>query len=306
MNHNYLISEWTEKDSEYIFGVVGNFCVRNQLHGSDGLPGLLNFVKKLYREKTYMQEPALVKSFGEIAYSLWALDKLGHISFADAVAQNFKKGGDFGDTCRGGNYFRNFELQLEIGLRFIEAGFSVREGGNGEPDYIIESNQFVVEVKAPASKIALIQDVIKAVKQIEASGKKGVIVLVLDHMVARGMIQESMEELPELIKEQILSVLPTGEDFNTIGVIVEWVKWDETSKHPSTITPIMNNQMYSKPENIEIIKTVWQSLCIEDITTFSIHFSDARVQFDYSINRLSDLDPSEAGKEFYERLWGQI
>ena len=91
-------------------------------------------------------------------------------------------------------------------------------------------------------------------------------------MVARGMIQESMEELPELIKEQILSVLPTGEDFNTIGVIVEWVKWDETSKHPSTITPIMNNQMYSKPENIEIIKTVWQSLCIEDITTFSIHF----------------------------------
>lgn len=51
MNHNYLISEWTEKDSEYIFGVVGNFCVRNQLHGSDGLPGLLNFVKKLYREK---------------------------------------------------------------------------------------------------------------------------------------------------------------------------------------------------------------------------------------------------------------
>ena len=205
-----------------------------------------------------------------------------------------------------GNYFRNFELQLEIGLRFIEAGFSVREGGNGEPDYIIESNQFVVEVKAPASKIALIQDVIKAVKQIEASGKKGVIVLVLDHMVARGMIQESMEELPELIKEQILSVLPTGEDFNTIGVIVEWVKWDETSKHPSTITPIMNNQMYSKPENIEIIKTVWQSLCIEDITTFSIHFSDARVQFDYSINRLSDLDPSEAGKEFYERLWGQI
>lgn len=40
-----------------------------------------------------MQEPALVKSFGEIAYSLWALDKLGHISFADAVAQNFKKEG---------------------------------------------------------------------------------------------------------------------------------------------------------------------------------------------------------------------
>ena len=27
MNHNYLISEWTEKDSEYIFGVVGNFVL---------------------------------------------------------------------------------------------------------------------------------------------------------------------------------------------------------------------------------------------------------------------------------------
>ena len=75
-----------------------------------------------------MQEPALVKSFGEIAYSLWALDKLGHISFADAVAQNFKKGGTLVIFVEG-NYFRNFELQLEIGLRFIEAGFSVREGG---------------------------------------------------------------------------------------------------------------------------------------------------------------------------------
>ncbi|HCN57260.1 MAG TPA: hypothetical protein DIS82_03805 [Exiguobacterium sp.] len=310
INYRILIEKWKHKDFDFRIDVVENFCEKNNLYGIDGIRSNLNYVKKIIADKKIEGNKGLLKSFFETAFTIWALDKLGKSSLADTVAKNMMVGGDFGDTSayqsnESGNYFRNFELQLALALRLLEGGLDFNEGGEGEPDFILTSETFVIEIKAPASKLALLQDILKAVKQIELSGKMGVIVVSLDHMVARGMIQNAMDDLPEQIQDIILSVLPVDSNFNTIGVIAEWVKWDEEQQHLSTIQPIMNTQKHSNLENKEIIKKVWQALSFDDISEFPIFHREVTKKFEYEMISISNMDISTVGREFYESLWGE-
>lgn len=310
INYEILMEEWKHKDLDFRIDVVENFCEKNNLYGIDGIRSNLNYVKRIIADKKIDENKGLLKSFFETAFTIWALDKLGKSSLADTVAKNMMVGGDFGDTSayqsnESGNYFRNFELQLSLALRLLEGDFDFNEGGEGEPDFILTSETFVIEIKAPASKLALLQDILKAVKQIELSGKMGVIVVSLDHMVARGMIQNTMDDLPVQIQDIILSVLPVDSNFNTIGVIAEWVKWDEEQRHLSTIQPIMNTQKHSNLENKEIIKKVWQALSFDDISEFPIFHREVTKKFEYEMISISNMDISTVGREFYESLWGE-
>ncbi|MDK3014199.1 hypothetical protein [Bacillus sp. RB3] len=305
-----LLDEWRTKDINFVVDVVEKFCIRNNLNGIDGINGLLSYVKKIIANEKFAENKPLLKSFGETAYTLWALDKLENGHLADTIAKNMVVGGDFGETGayqsgETGNYFRNFELQLAIAVRLLEGGLSFNEGGEGEPDFILNTGTFVVEVKAPASKLALLQNIIKAVKQIEMSGKKGVIIVVLDHMVVRNMVQGVMEDLPIQIQDIILSVLPQDPDFNTIGVIAEWVNWEEDDQHLSTVQPIMSNYKFIDVENREIIKKVWQALSIDDISEFPILHRETQNSFNYNKDLIQNIDISREGKEFYQSIWGE-
>ncbi len=86
----------------------------------------------------------------------------------------------------------------------------VRAGGPSEPDYIIASPSLVIEVKAPGSKKGLFEDMLKAVKQIENSGKRGLIVLSCDHMVSRGYISLENGKLTAQVMDIILAALPNA------------------------------------------------------------------------------------------------
>ncbi|PJN67764.1 hypothetical protein [Bacillus mycoides] len=305
-----LIDEWRKKDINFVVDVVEKFCNRNSLDGIDGIYSFLSYVKKIIVDEKIEENMPLLRSFGETAYTLWALDKLEKGHLADTVAKNMMVGGDFGETgvyqsSESGNYFRNLELQLTLALRLLEGGLSFNEGGEGEPDFILNTETFVVEIKAPASKLALLQDIIKAVKQIEMSGKKGVIIVALDHMVVRNKVRDSMEDLPVQIQDIILSILPKDPDFNTIGVIAEWVKWDEGNQHLSTVQPIMNNHKFSDVENQQIIKKVWQVLSIDDISEFPILHGETQNNFNYKKDLIQNIDISREGREFYQSIWGE-
>ncbi|WP_342556948.1 hypothetical protein [Lysinibacillus sp. FSL P4-0201] len=310
INFEPLLEEWKHKNIYFVIDVVEKFCNKNNLDGIDGIYGFLCYVKKIIADKKVEENKDLLKSFFETSYTIWALDKLGKSNLADAVAKNMMVGGDFGETIayqssESGNYFRNFELQLALAARLLEGGLDFNEGKEGEPDFILTTETFVIEIKAPASKLALLQDILKAVKQIELSGKKGVIVVSLDHMVARGMVQDVMDDLPEQIQDIILSVLPVDTDFNTIGVIAEWVKWDEEQQYLSTVQPIMNTQKHNNLDNQIIIKKVWQALTIEDISEFPILHREVTKKFNYEKNSINNMDISREGREFYESLWGE-
>jgi hypothetical protein len=104
---------------------------------------------------------------------------------------------------------RIFFFKLQVGLRFLEHGFHISVGDEhtGAPDYLIEKEDLVLEVKAPSSRLALFQAVIKGVQLIEANGTSGIIIISLD-MVARGLIPEKEASLPIEIINIVLSALP--------------------------------------------------------------------------------------------------
>lgn len=137
------------------------------------------------------------------------------------------------------------------------------------------------------------------------SGKKGVIVVALDHMVVRNKVQDTMEDLSVQIQNIILSVLPQDPDFNTIGVIAEWVKWDEDNQHLSIVRLIMNNQEFSDLENQKIIKKVWQAFSIDDISNFPILHGETQNNFNYKKDLIQNIDISREGREFYQSIWGE-
>lgn len=205
----------------FVINIIQEYCNRHNLRGPDGLAGLLDYIKAIYdRGQKNSSDDPLVKSFYEIAYLFWALEKVDRKDLVDAVVKQMQYGWDFGET-RGykneeANYFRSFEIELNVGLRLLEHNLDIEAGGEGEPDYIINSPELVVEVKAPGSQIALFQCIIKAIKQIEKYGKKGIVVVALDNMVRRGMISNPAAGLDKDIIDIICSALPTSEKYSTI------------------------------------------------------------------------------------------
>lgn len=227
-----------------MINIIQEYCNRHNLRGPDGLAGLLDYIKVIYdRKQVNSSNASVVRSFGETAYLFWALEKLGRNDLVEAVAKQMQSGWDFGET-RGyknaeENYFPNFEIELNVGLRLLEYNLEIEAGGEGEPDYIINSPEFVLEVKAPGSQKGLFQCIIKAVKQIEKYGKKGIVVVALDHMVRRGMISNPAACLDNNITDIICSALPASEKYSTIGIIVEWVNWDNPEGSSAIVQAIM-------------------------------------------------------------------
>lgn len=126
----------------FCIDIIRNYCNKHNLQGPDGIAGLLDYIKVVYDRKQLNSDNAsVVKSFGGTAYLFWALEKLGRSDLIDAVAKQMQSGWDFGET-RGykneeANYFRSFEIELNVGLRLLEYNLDIKAGGEGEPDYII-------------------------------------------------------------------------------------------------------------------------------------------------------------------------
>lgn len=289
----------------FAINIVRQFSLRNCLSSIEGLPGMLQYIEKII----YISECNNIKvSFFELAYSLWALEKLGRMDWADRIAHNLCIGGDFGDTKsiynEGGNFFRNFELELEIGLRLLEAGIEAIPGDEGQPDYLI-SNDYVIEVKAPASKKALCQDILKAVKQIEKGNTYGIIIVCLDHMVARNMIGEVMKDLSNQIVDIITSLLPSGTTIKTIGIIAEWVNWKMENNCICTIEPFMLKSMHTF-EREQLVRKVWQAIGVENVEKLVVNVKNSNHPFPYShFTDVSEINATEDGKAFYEKVWGE-
>ena len=308
MNYDRLMVEFAAKGIEEILSIVETFCDTHGLGGVDGLYGQLNLVKLLLREGKIQEKPELVRDLGEIAFTIWALGQLNYSHIADDIAQNFKNGGSYGETeaylaSEDGNYFKNFLLQLQVGLRLVEHGFQINCGDDltGEPDYSIENENLVIEVKAPSSRLAMFLSIIKGVQQIEGSGTPGVILLSLDHMVARGMITEIEASLPSEIVNIVLSALPVNPVSNTIGVIVEWCNWtgDEAM---TTVQPIMNTIKGQLESNKMKIMKIWQALSFENVSSGVIVIADSTNPIPYN----GDYNPELDAKKFYSDTWPDL
>ncbi|MDP4146829.1 MAG: hypothetical protein Q8936_20535 [Bacillota bacterium] len=291
----------------FVISIIQEYCNRHKLSGPDGLAGLLDYIRVNYERKDVnSRDDSVIRSFGETAYLLWALEKVGRKDLADAVAKQMQSGWDFGET-RGykneeANYFRSFEIELNVGLRLLEYNLNIEAGGEGEPDYIIDSPQLVLEVKAPGSEKGLYQCIIKAVKQIEKYGKKGVIVIVLDNMVKRGMINNPADGLDKYLIDIICSALPTFEKYSTIGIIVEWVNWDN-SKDCSSIVQAFMLTSKKDGDNEKLITLVLRAVASENEDESKIIFCESQNPFPYDDYRLEDIDPSSDGEQFYEKYF---
>lgn len=293
---------------EFIFGIVQRFCERHNITGIEGLSGLLNYVRLLCREgetNSNDENRAACKSLCEIAYALWALEELNRLDLADVLAPEMKVGCDFGVT--GGykndeaNYFRNIELQLHVALRMIESNLNFGTGGDGEPDYILQEPNVVVEVKAPASNKGLFQCILKAVKQIEKSGRPGIIVIALDHMVRRDKMLAN-GQLPDLILDIIRSALPASNEALTIGVIAESVEWRTEGISAAVVQAIqLTNKNTSANE--ALIKRIWQALSNEDISEKQIETGISDHPFPYDQYSFDELNPTEHGGRFYDETF---
>lgn len=300
-----LLNEFIELASEngcaFILNIIEEYCNRHNLHGPDGLGGLLEYIKIIYeRGKKDSSDDSLVKSFCETAYLFWALEKMGRKDLLDAVAKQMQSGWDFGET-RGyknneANYFRSFEIELNVALRLLEHNLNIKPGAEGEPDYIINELELVLEVKAPGSKKGLFQGIIKAVKQIEKYGGNGIIVVALDHMVRRGMISNPEHGLDKNIIEIISSALPVSEKYSTIGVVVEWVDWDNPKCCSAIVQAIM---LKSNKDNKNLINLVLQAESSGNES--KVIFYDPQNHFPYDDYNLEDIDPSSDGERFYEK-----
>jgi len=308
MSNENLILKFASKSKRDIFSIVETFCQKHGLDGVDGLNGQLSFVKALVREGRVREEPGLVRDLFEIAFSIWALGQLNYSHIADEIAKKLNIGGTYGETdaylmSSGGNYFKNFLLQLQVGLRLIEHGIHIVSGNEktGDPDYIIESENLVLEVKAPASRLALYQALIKGVQQIEATGTPGIIIVSLDHMVARKMINVIEDSLPTEIIDIILSSLPTKPHFNTIGVIAEWCNWTGNEAY-TTVQPVMNTIKGSIVDNKNKIRIIWQALSVEDVSSNMILEKDSPYSFPYSDN----CEPLTNERIFFSETWPEL
>lgn len=225
----------------------------------------------------------------------------------DGVARRFKKGGEYGDTSaylstEEGNYFKNFLLQAQVGLRLVESGIDVTCGDdqNGDPDYFTEED-IRLEIKAPASKLALFQALVKGVQQIEDKGSPGIIVLCLDHMVTRKMIPATVSPLPEEIISIILSGLPTNTNSNTIGVIAEWGSWDGNAAF-TVVQPIMNNAKGQTENNKLKVHKIWSALCSESVYHDGIVVGDTLHPFPYGKDYKSGVKP----ETFFSATWPSL
>lgn len=291
----------------FSISIVKEFCVNNKLLGIDGLPGLLEYIEKVSKRDVRQlipEDEALIKSFGEIAFMLWEFKELGRIDLPNAIANQMINGGDYGDTKNyegknDTNYFRNFELELQVGLRFLEKEYNIRPGSEGEPDYYIDNSSFVVEVKAPASKKALFQDILKAVKQIEKSKLSGVIVLELDHMVKRGMIDNTEGNLNSEIVDIIVSALPCDNKCYTKGAVIEWVDWNK--QNPQAIVQAVMNKKLESSQNKELILKVIEPLIIECPNESQITVSESNHQFIF--DNIEEVNPTIDGENFYNKYW---
>ncbi|MCE7792729.1 hypothetical protein K8O68_09905 [Salipaludibacillus sp. CUR1] len=293
--------------AQYI-DIVENFCNRNELKGIDGIHGLLSYAKKLRTLYSRTRSEKIdLKSFFELSFALWALEIMGRIDIADNVAKNLENGGAFGDTCSyltesNVNYFRSFESEIMLALRLLEGNQNFRIGGLGAPDFILEDLNLSIEVKTPSSKLGLFQALLKGVKQIEKYKYNGIIILILDHMVAREIIKNSMNVLPIDIQQVILTGLPKTENFRTIGAIAEWVKWDEDKLHPSTIMPLAHREQLAKRENL--LRECWRLMTIDNIFNQRITSQEVEETFPFENELIINLDPKIEGEAFFRKKWG--
>jgi hypothetical protein len=308
LNYKKLLIEFAAKGRDEIISIVDTFCETHGLDGVDGLYAQLRYVKLLVREGREQQEAELVRDFGEIAYTIWALGQLDYSHISDSIAQNFKIGGIYGETeayltSGEGNYFKNFLLQLQVGLRLLEHGFHISVGDDrtGAPDYSIEKEDLVLEVKAPSSRLALFQAVIKGVQQIEANGTSGIIIISLDHMVARGMIPEKEASLPIEIINIVLSALPVKDNAKTIGVLAEWCNWIG-EEAITTVQPIMNTKQSELLDNKMKIRRIWQAFSFEDVSSGVIVEGDSPNPFHYN----DDYKPGMNAKDFFSLTWPEL
>lgn len=309
-----LLTEFNELSQKngyvFIINIIQEYCDRHNLQGPDGLAGFLDYIKVLHdRGQINSIDASVVRSFGETAYLFWALEKVGRKDLVDAVAKQMQSGWDFGET-RGykdeeANYFRNFEIELNVGLRLLEYNLEIKAGEEGEPDYIICSPELVIEVKAPGSKKGLFQCIIKAVKQIEKYGKKGIVVVALDHMVRRGMISNPASGLDDNILDIICSALPKSDKCLTIGIIVEWVDWDNPEGCSAIVQTVMLPNKKSE-ENEKLINLVFQAESSEVELESKIIFKESQTPFPYEDFRLEDINPSSDGEQFYEKNLSSI
>lgn len=299
-------THFEQNGSSFVFKIIQEFCNSNNLIGPDGLRGLLDFVEVSIRRDNLENISAEFKSLSEIAFAIWAFDQLNRSDIPNTIAPQFRTGWDFGET-RGyrnveANYFRNFELELHVGLRLLEANLEIVAGRQSEPDYIISTPPLVVEVKAPASKKALFQGIIKATKQIENSGTKGIIILSLDHMVKRGCIDYKNNELPADLINIILSALPRENTF-VLGVITEWVNWEQ--QFPSAIVQaFMLNELHNLQDE-DLLRLVWQSFSNENIEELILNINTGTHPFPYENFAIETLDPSTDGGNFFELHWAR-
>jgi hypothetical protein len=309
MSYEELLNNFRIKKKEEMLLIVDTFCEQNGLVGVDGLYGQLSYVKAIDSKRQKDEEEAgLMRDMYEIAFSIWALEELNYSYIAIDVAQNLKNGGAYGDTTgylssSEGNYFKNFLLQLQVGLRLVEHGFHILCGDDrtGEPDYYIESEDLAIEVKAPASRLALFQAIIKGVQQIESYGSPGIIIITLDHMVARGMIKEVETALPNEIIDIILSALPANDSCKTIGVIAEWCRWQGNEAF-TTVQPIMNTVKGCSENNRNSIRGVWSAFSHEDVSKLEIHVANANHSYPYNEDYSKGIDE----KVFFSSIWTRM
>jgi len=298
----------SSNQQNFLVEIVNDFCERNKLKGIDGAIGLVklvgnscnNFKDPIYREKN----KGLIKSFGELAFLLWAFNKFNRNDLPDKVARNMEVGGNIGDTtaytnCETANHFRSLESQLNVGLRLLEAGIKFKCGVDGEPDYILED--IVIEVKATASKVGLVQACLKANQQIHKINQKGklycgIILLFLDHMVIRNMVSTSSLELASPIPNIITSLLPHKNEINTIGILCDYIDWE--SDDSSVV-----QAFYLKGLNIE------NKIKLERVINFLTDGSGrnlmnenfSKTPFDYSKPMV--INPTTDGIKFYNENW---
>lgn len=297
-----------EKGYQYPVNVVNNFCDTNSLSGIDGLPGLLNYATKLIEIKkiTSGDNRAILLSFCEIAYTIWALEKLGKSSFAHRVAKSLETGGDFGDTSSymgdAVNYFRSYELEFTAGLRLLEGGLNPVPGGAGEPDYLFSSPEWVLEVKVPSSLLGLFQRLIKAVKQIEKSEKPGVILVALDHLAKRGIIPTKQRFLPQNIENIIYSALPSTLNSYTAGVVAEWVDWNTGM---CTVQPLMLSTNSNRID-LELVQIIQRCLLAPNEALRSPSRGNGSHPVPYDTLGFSSINPEIDGKRLYLKAWGTL
>lgn len=123
-------------------------------------------------------------------------------------------------------------------------------------------------------------------------------------MVSRNIIRNPAVNLDAEIVDLICSALPTDDKYSTIGVIVEWVDWEEC-ENGSIVQAIMPASK-KNIHNEELMELIIEAELRKDSEKPKIIFYESQNYFPYDCYKLEDIDPSSDGGQFYEKYLNKL